>query len=83
MWTFLPVIYSAHLTFHQQVVSHGFNSLLHGFKSLHVPKEVDPRMLLVFGLQCLWSARLTRNAFYRGFFNVSRVILLSSTQESL
>lgn len=31
--------------------------------------EIDQRMLLVLGLQTLWSLRLTTNTYRRGFFN--------------
>lgn len=70
LWTFLPVIYSAHFTFYWHIQQHGLSNLVNHLKTFTCPEAVDPRMLLVFALQCLWSARLTRNAFYRGFFNV-------------
>ncbi|KAI5474575.1 integral membrane protein, DUF1295 family protein [Pseudohyphozyma bogoriensis] len=54
LWTFLPLIYGAHYTFHPLVTGAG---------------QLDDRMLLLFGLQCLWSLRLTTNTYRRGFFN--------------
>lgn len=54
LWTFLPVAYSVHFTF---------------FPVWSGTGELDQRMLLVLGLQLLWSARLTRNTYIRGFFN--------------
>lgn len=56
LWTFLPVAYSVHFTFFPKWSGTG---------------ELEPRMLLLLGLQLLWAARLTRNTYIRGFFNPS------------
>ncbi|GAA6007331.1 hypothetical protein JCM10207_001591 [Rhodosporidiobolus poonsookiae] len=58
LWTSLPLIYSAHFTFYP---------LLSGVvSSVH---DLDQRMLLVFALQCCWSARLTYQSARRGFLD--------------
>lgn len=54
LWTFLPMAYSIHFTFFPKWSGTG---------------EVDERMLLLLGLQALWSIRLTTNTYRRGFFN--------------
>lgn len=54
LWTILPMIYSVHFTMWPKWSGTG---------------ELDQRMLLVMGLQFLWSARLTTNTYRRGFFN--------------
>jgi hypothetical protein len=54
LWTILPMVYSVHFTMWPKWSGTG---------------ELDQRMLLVMGLQFLWSARLTTNTYRRGFFN--------------
>lgn len=54
LWTILPMIYSIHFTMWPKWTGTG---------------ELDQRMLLVLGLQTLWSLRLTTNTYRRGFFN--------------
>lgn len=61
----LPLMYSAHFTFWPKLTG-------------AAEGEVDPRMLLVFGLQVLWSLRLNTNTYRRGFFNPC-VLYTSST----
>ncbi|SGY14974.1 BQ5605_C013g07189 [Microbotryum silenes-dioicae] len=56
LWTFLPVIYSAHFTLWPY-----FTGAAGGV--------ISDRMLLVLILQLVWSARLTTNTYRRGFFN--------------
>ncbi|GAA5911272.1 hypothetical protein JCM6882_004082 [Rhodosporidiobolus microsporus] len=58
LWPFLPLFYSAHFTFYP---------LLAGLVSS--VNELDRRMLLVFALQCCWSARLTWQSARRGFLD--------------
>lgn len=58
LWTTLPLIYSAHFTFWPLVTR----------QVSHVA-DLDPRMLLVFALQCAWSARLTYQSARRGFLD--------------
>ncbi|GAA5961216.1 hypothetical protein JCM21900_006335 [Sporobolomyces salmonicolor] len=58
LWTFLPLIYSAHFT---------FLPWLNG--TVSSISELDHRMLLVFALQVAWSARLSYQAARRGFFD--------------
>ncbi|GAA5929218.1 uncharacterized protein JCM15063_004083 [Sporobolomyces koalae] len=58
LWTTLPLIYSAHFT---------FIPYLNGSVS-HI-SDLDHRMLLVFALQCCWSARLTYQSARRGFLD--------------
>ncbi|GAA6007737.1 hypothetical protein JCM11491_003948 [Sporobolomyces phaffii] len=58
LWTTLPLVYSAHFT---------FIPYLNGSVS-HI-SELDHRMLLVFALQCCWSARLTYQSARRGFLD--------------
>ncbi|KAK4335949.1 hypothetical protein RTBOTA2_004723 [Rhodotorula toruloides] len=58
LWTTLPLVYSAHFTFWPYwsgQVSH--------------VAQLDHRMLLVFALQCCWSARLTFQSARRGFLD--------------
>ncbi|BGP42437.1 hypothetical protein JCM10449v2_006442 [Rhodotorula kratochvilovae] len=58
LWTSLPLIYSAHFTFWPLVTG----------QVQHVA-DLDHRMLLVFALQCAWSARLTYQSARRGFLD--------------
>ncbi|GAA5829032.1 hypothetical protein JCM3766R1_003911 [Sporobolomyces carnicolor] len=58
LWTTLPLVYSAHFT---------FIPYLNGSVS-HI-SDLDHRMLLVFALQCCWSARLTYQSARRGFLD--------------
>ncbi|GAA5823184.1 hypothetical protein JCM10212_003235 [Sporobolomyces blumeae] len=58
LWTTLPLAYSFHFT---------FIPYLNGTVS-HV-SDLDHRMLLVFALQCCWSARLTYQSARRGFLD--------------
>ncbi|GAA6056630.1 hypothetical protein JCM3770_006365 [Rhodotorula araucariae] len=58
LWTALPLIYSAHFTFWPLVTG----------QVAHVA-GLDHRMLLVFALQCAWSARLTYQSARRGFLD--------------
>ena len=60
LWTSLPLIYSAHFTFWPLVTG----------QVQHVA-DLDPRMLLVFALQCAWSARLTYQSARRGFLTLN------------
>ncbi|ORY86725.1 hypothetical protein BCR35DRAFT_302454 [Leucosporidium creatinivorum] len=56
LWAVLPLMYSAHFTFWPKLTGAAGGQL-------------DQRMLLVFGLQVLWSLRLNTNTWRRGFFN--------------
>lgn len=58
LWTTLPLVYSAHFT---------FIPYLNG--SVSNITDLDHRMLLVFALQCCWSARLTYQSARRGFLD--------------
>ncbi|GAA5860124.1 hypothetical protein JCM8547_009191 [Rhodosporidiobolus lusitaniae] len=58
LWTTIPLSYSALFTFYPYLTGMVANV-----------RELDPRMLLVFGLQCAWSARLTFQSARRGFLN--------------
>ncbi|GAA5826028.1 hypothetical protein JCM11251_000097 [Rhodosporidiobolus azoricus] len=58
LWTTLPLFYSAHFTFYPYLTG-----------LVSSPKDLDPRMLLVFGLQCCWAARLTYQSARRGFLD--------------
>ncbi|GAA5896524.1 hypothetical protein JCM8208_004223 [Rhodotorula glutinis] len=60
LWTSLPLIYSAHFTFWPLVTG----------QVTHVA-DLDPRMLVVFALQCAWSARLTYQSARRGFLTLN------------
>jgi hypothetical protein len=79
VWTFLPVLYSAHFTFYSHFASHGVSRKLFSWTGSHgsslqqalVPEGVDPRMFLVFVLQVLWSFRLSTNTFRRGFYSLT------------
>ncbi|PWN47518.1 DUF1295-domain-containing protein [Violaceomyces palustris] len=63
LWTFLPVIYSLHFTFHDYLSS---SSSL--FQTVTVWNKVQPRLALMSALSILWSIRLTYNAIRRGMF---------------
>jgi hypothetical protein len=75
LWTFLPVLYSAHFTFFSHFAANAASKKLFSWSGSHgsswqqavVPEGVDPRMFLVFVLQCLWSLRLSTNSLRRGF----------------
>ncbi|PWN45254.1 DUF1295-domain-containing protein [Ceraceosorus guamensis] len=74
LWTFLPVIYTFHFTF-QRAIGHWLQppSPVTSFfqksaASVSAFDLIEPRLLLIFGLQVLWSARLTFNAIRRGMF---------------
>jgi len=54
LWNILPLIHGAHLTF---------------YPKLGLSRDLDPRMVLVFGLQVLWSLRIATNSFRRGFYS--------------
>ncbi|GAA5981267.1 hypothetical protein JCM5350_006081 [Sporobolomyces pararoseus] len=58
LWTTLPLVYSAHFTF----IPYFNGSVSH-------ISQLDHRMLLVFALQCCWSARLTYQSARRGFLD--------------
>ncbi|GAA6033137.1 hypothetical protein JCM8097_002963 [Rhodosporidiobolus ruineniae] len=58
LWTFLPVLYSAHFTLYPY-----FTGIVDSIYDL------DRRMLLVLALQCCWSARLTYQSARRGFLD--------------
>ncbi|GAA5852755.1 hypothetical protein JCM9279_003958 [Rhodotorula babjevae] len=60
LWTSLPLIYSAHFTFWPLVTG----------QVTHVA-DLDHRMLVVFALQCAWSARLTYQSARRGFLTLN------------
>jgi steroid 5-alpha reductase family enzyme len=51
-------MYSAHFTFHPWLTG----QVKHAY-------EIDHRILLVFALQCAWSARLTYQSARRGFLD--------------
>lgn len=58
LWTTLPLMYSAHFTLHPWLTG----QVKHAY-------EIDHRILLVFALQCAWSARLTYQSARRGFLD--------------
>ncbi|GJN93381.1 hypothetical protein Rhopal_006435-T1 [Rhodotorula paludigena] len=58
LWTTLPLIYSAHFTFWPYLTG-----------TVARVVDLDPRMLLVFALQCCWSLRLTYQSSRRGFLD--------------
>lgn len=72
LWTFLPVIYGAHFAL-QKYVAHllapsKLESVFGSIASPSLSDLIEPRLALMFGLQLLWSARLTYNAIRRGMF---------------
>ncbi|BGP13409.1 hypothetical protein JCM10213v2_001328 [Rhodosporidiobolus nylandii] len=58
LWTTLPLVYSAWFTFFPYLIG-----------AVDQVKDLDQRMLLVFALQCCWSARLTYQSARRGFLD--------------
>ncbi|KPV74034.1 uncharacterized protein RHOBADRAFT_54602 [Rhodotorula graminis WP1] len=60
LWTSLPLIYSAHFTFWPLVTG-----------QVTRIADLDHRILLVFALQCAWSARLTYQSARRGFLTLN------------
>ncbi|KAK9900301.1 hypothetical protein P389DRAFT_192582 [Cystobasidium minutum MCA 4210] len=83
IWAVLPVLYSAHFTFHDRWSGAGSVKGLFDWSSnasantdpsaswfsALVPNGVNDRMFLVFLLQVLWSIRITGNTLRRGFFD--------------
>lgn len=69
LWTFLPLIYSAHFTVHKYFTYQPAKlSLFGGVQHASIWDKVEPRLALMTTLSVLWSVRLTYNAYRRGMF---------------
>ncbi|KAN0063980.1 hypothetical protein ACQY0O_003586 [Thecaphora frezii] len=69
LWTFLPLIYSAHFTFHKYFTYQPAKlALLGGVEHASFWDKVEPRLALMTALSLLWCIRLTYNAYRRGMF---------------
>lgn len=78
LWTFLPVIFSAHFALHSHWTSAANVSKLFSWSGAYskwqsfIPNGVDERMFLILVLQVIWSIRLSYNTLRRGFFDFSK-----------
>jgi len=76
VWTFLPVIFSAHFTLYPYLVGGATSTAFAASNKLSQPdvpgvsNSIDKRMLLILVLQCCWSLRLSYNTFRRGLFSI-------------
>ena len=69
LWTFLPLIYSAHFAVHRLFTYQPAKlSLFGGVQHTSTWEKVEPRLALMTALSLLWSVRLTYNAYRRGMF---------------
>ncbi|CDZ97443.1 Predicted steroid reductase [Phaffia rhodozyma] len=78
VWTFLPVMYTIHFTF-QPLIAHYLSLAsdnrppitLKNYEEIvsYILAHTDHRQLLMLATQLFWSARLSFNAYRRGFFH--------------
>ncbi|SOV05520.1 uncharacterized protein UDID_07573 [Ustilago sp. UG-2017a] len=69
LWTFLPLIYSLHLTVHKYFTYQPAKiSFFGGVQHASIWDKIEPRLALMSTLSLLWCIRLTYNAYRRGMF---------------
>jgi steroid 5-alpha reductase family enzyme len=73
LWTFLPLIYTAHFTFQKTIAGlidppKLVAGLIPG-AAKGTTADILPRLAVITLCQTMWSARLTFHAIRRGFFN--------------